>query len=114
METFNEFVTLLALYMILCYTDFVPIPDDRDFIGSSQNILIICFVAVHLSIMLLGSLKGSYTYLKTIFINRRNRQEMERREEEAFQEADRRNPLPILIDSQRPTSSECKYLISHI
>ena len=47
METFNEGMTLIFLYILMSLTEFVPIPEDRDMVGDYYIGLVLFFVSFH-------------------------------------------------------------------
>lgn len=57
LETFNECVNLMALYSLMCFTDFVPLPEDRDMVGDYFIALIIVSVSVHMLIICVSLVK---------------------------------------------------------
>lgn len=48
METFNEVVTLLTLYLMMCFTDFVPDPAIRSECGKIFIGIICAYAVVHI------------------------------------------------------------------
>ena len=47
-ETFNEVMTLFVLYILMCFSDYVPDPQTRNLVGFSFIALLGVFVGVHL------------------------------------------------------------------
>ena len=52
METFNECTTLVALYLLMCFTDYVSSPVDRDMIGNYYIAAVLIFIGIHMFLML--------------------------------------------------------------
>ena len=63
-ETFNECFMLFVFYFLMCFTDFVPYPKDRDLIGKGHISLIMTFICFHLLILLAGIFKNSKLVVK--------------------------------------------------
>ena len=55
MEMFNECITLIILYMVMCFTQFVGDPSTRGLCGWGFIGVTSLFVAVHLTILICGS-----------------------------------------------------------
>ena len=51
-ETFNECTTLVALYLLMCFTDYVSSPVDRDMIGNYYIAAVLIFIGIHMFFML--------------------------------------------------------------
>ena len=67
LETFNECMTLVALYLLMCFTDFVSSPVDRDMIGYYYIAIILIFVGVHMLLMLTAILYSLRLFVKRQF-----------------------------------------------
>ena len=52
METFSEVTTLFVLYMMMCFTDFVPDPMMRSHCGKAFIGIICIYAAVHIFFLL--------------------------------------------------------------
>ncbi len=46
-ETFNEVITLIFLYILMSLTEFVPLAEDRDMVGDYYIGLVLFFVSFH-------------------------------------------------------------------
>lgn len=66
MEMFTECVTLGTLYLLLVFTDFVPLPETRYSMGFVFIALIMIFAAVHIGVLV----KMSYLSLRSYIIKK--------------------------------------------
>jgi len=57
METISELTTLLVLYMLMLFTDFVGEPENRSELGIAYICIIIAFASVHVVILLVDTIK---------------------------------------------------------
>ena len=51
METFNEVITLLVLYLLMCFSDFVYDPTMRNECGKAFIAIVILYALVHLTLL---------------------------------------------------------------
>ena len=70
METFNECVNLVILYMLMLFSDYVGDPETRSNIGVVYICVIIFFASVHLSLLFGDSFKKVYRKLKAWCVRR--------------------------------------------
>ena len=76
METFNEFVSLMILYLLMCFSDFVGDPMIRNDCGKAFVAVFIFYVAVHMSILFYDMFGKLYQKARRIYYNRRNKKFM--------------------------------------
>ena len=51
METFNEVITLLVLYLLMCFSDFIVDPVVRDKCGKVYIAILIFYALVHIVLL---------------------------------------------------------------
>ena len=73
METFNECVSLLILYLLMCFSDFVGDPMIRNDCGKAFIAVFIFYVCVHMSILFYDILGKLYHKARKIYYDRRNK-----------------------------------------
>ena len=95
-ETSNECVTLAAMYFLMCFTDFVPLAEDRDMLGSYYIALILTFVSIHVLILL----SGVFISLKLSLKKRKQKKEMKKRKKQAVSQ-ERQVNEPTLMPLER-------------
>jgi len=59
-ELGNEFSTLVVNYHLMCFTDFVPEPETKEYIGDSLVLFTVANLAVNLAIVGRESIKLGY------------------------------------------------------
>ena len=64
METFNEIITLMILYMLFLFTDFVGAPATRRYLGFAYIGIILLYALVHLSVLFSDNYKKIKKRLK--------------------------------------------------
>lgn len=67
-ETMNEYATLVVLYCLLCFTDFVGDKEQRHDTGNTYIWIVCLFGVVHLSTIFMQLLRTSYIYIKRWFL----------------------------------------------
>ena len=91
METFNEIITLLTLYLLMCFSDWVADPLIRNECGKAFIAVVILYAAVHIYFLLadvLGKIRHS---IRKKYYTRRNKKIMvklaKKRETERLQKS---------------------------
>ena len=72
-ETFNEATMILLCYLLLCFTDFVPSAETRSTLGLYYICVGLGNIAIHLMIMLTGSLVSLKQSCRTRMLRRKAR-----------------------------------------
>ena len=81
LETFNECVTVVILYLMMSFTEFVPLVEDRDMIGDYYIAVILFFVSVHMLLLLVGMAMSIKQWIKrklTISDNKLKKKQMQK------------------------------------
>lgn len=76
METFNEVITLFTLYLLMCFSDFVPDPQMRNECGKAFIAVVILYAAVHIYFLMADVLGQLRRTLRKKYYNRRNKKLM--------------------------------------
>ena len=73
METFNEVITLLVLYLLMCFSDFIVDPVVRDKCGKVYIAILIFYALVHI-VLLFQDVCSKLVYkLRKIYYAKRNK-----------------------------------------
>ena len=70
METFNEVTTLLILYILMLFSDYIGDPVTRSLVGLAYMGIIVGFALVHLGPLIVDSLKKIHQSCKKFFVKR--------------------------------------------
>ena len=70
METFNEVTTILILYTLMLFSDYIGNPVTRSLVGLAYMGIVVCFALVHLGPLIIDSLKKIHHSLRKFFIKR--------------------------------------------
>lgn len=79
METFNEVITLFTLYLLLCFSEFVPDPKVRNECGKAFIAVIILYAAVHIYFLIADVLRQLRHTIRKKYYERRNKKLMAKR-----------------------------------
>lgn len=75
-EVFNEVITMMLSYLLMLYTDFVPLAETRYNLGFVY-ISLVCFMAlVHMLLMVCPACKSTYTLCRYCYIRRQKRKKL--------------------------------------
>ena len=73
METFNEVITLLVLYLLMCFSDFIVDPVVRDKCGKVYIAILIFYALVHI-VLLFQDVCSKLVYkLRKVYYAKRNK-----------------------------------------
>ena len=67
MESFNEFMTLTVLYLLMYFSDFNPDPDFKNSLGFVYIADVVIFTAVHLGFMMVETFRKAVLFFKRIY-----------------------------------------------
>ena len=81
-EVFNEVITLMILYLMMCFSDFVGDPKTRSHCGVAFIVIILFFVSVHILILTIGVYKQVRHLIRSKYYARRNLKLLKNRLEE--------------------------------
>ena len=71
MEILNEMTILFALYLVMCYTDFVGEPETRNICGWAFIGVISIFLSIHIIFLFGGACKSVYQGLRSCYYKKR-------------------------------------------
>ena len=72
-ETFNEIITLITLYLLMCFSDFVPNEQLRSECGKAFIATIIIFALVHFFFLISGIVLTIRPLIRKKYYTRRNK-----------------------------------------
>ena len=73
MEMFNEIITLCALYLMLCFSDFVGDPETRSFCGIAFISVICLYAANHILFLVINVCMQVRHLIRTRYYANRNK-----------------------------------------
>ena len=73
-ELFNEGITLIALYLLMCFSDFVPEPEARSNAGLAFICSLCLYAAVHICFLITSTCASIWYSLRKVYYQRRNKQ----------------------------------------
>ena len=73
MEMFNEIITLCALYLMLCFSDFVGDPETRSFCGIALISVICLYAANHILFLVINVCMQVRHLIRTKYYANRNK-----------------------------------------
>ena len=73
METFNEVITLFTLYLLMCFSDFVPDPATRAECGKVYIALIIIYASVHFIFLFSDVIEKVKNSVRKLYYKMRNK-----------------------------------------
>ena len=78
METFNEVATLLVLYLLMCFSDFVASPETRNDCGKVFIALVAIYAIVHFAVLFGDIYTKIRLSIRKKYYNYRNRKLLKR------------------------------------
>ena len=78
METFNEVATLLVLYLLMCFSDFVASPETRNDCGKVFIALVAIYAIVHFAVLFSDIYTKIRLSIRKKYYNYRNRKLLKR------------------------------------